>query len=224
MKVPTIRSSKLLLPLLLLAACSASIDANDDPSDTGGSVDAGSSGDGYTLSFYYGPMKPMYAESILYSIERITGHDFGAWNPTTPDPATVAFGNSGNASGAWYPHCRLLGGCMDHRIPLSRTSFLGTAYVLQLEKAAAEACYDRAAFGHFPGAVAPNASLQAVDIINHQFAVILGATPTSDDLARSIKYFDAHVVAPEFEDVSALESAGRGHCRALLTTNRFLFY
>jgi len=30
--------------------------------------------------------------------------------------------------------------------------------------------------------------------------------------------------APELTDVSALESAGRGHCRALLTTNRFLFY
>lgn len=224
MKVPAIPSSKLLLPLLLLSACSSMLNGDDEP-DTG-SVDAGAggSGDGYTLSFYYGPMKPMYAESILFSMERITGHDFGAWNLTTPDPATAAFNNSGNASGAWYPHCRLLGGCMDHRIPLNRTSFLGTAYVLQLEKAAAEACYDRAAFGHFPGAVAPNASLQAIDIINHQFAAILGATPTTDDLTRSIKYFDAHVADPEFEDVSALESAGRGHCRALLTTNRFLFY
>ncbi|MCP4445980.1 MAG: hypothetical protein GY811_11635 [Myxococcales bacterium] len=215
----------LVLPLLLIGACSLGpMSENAPPVDS--AADAGPSGgsDGYTLSFYYGPMKPMYAESILYSVERITGHDFGAWDHTTPDPASNAFNNSGNANGAWYPHCRLLGGCMDHRIPLGRTSFLGTAYVLQLEKAVAEACYDRAAFGHFPGGVAPTESVQAIDIIRHQFAVALAANPTEEDLARSIEYFDSHIADPEFDDVTAMESAGRGHCRALMTTNRFLFY
>lgn len=217
--------TKLLFPLLLLGACTVgdTSDQLENPSDT----DAGSAGpntDDYTLSFYYGPMKPMYAETVLFSVERITGHDFGAWDFTTPDPSTTAFIDSGNASNAWYPHCRLLGGCMDHRIPLGRTSFLGTAYVLQLEKAISEACYDRSAFGHFPGGVAPDASIQALDIINHQFAAALSTVPSTRDLERSIAYFDSHIANPEFDDVSAIESAGRGHCRALLTTNRFLFY
>lgn len=218
--------AKILFPVLLVGACS--IDAfggGDDKAPNAADAGPGDpSGDGYTLAFYYGPMKPMYAETLLYSVERITGHNFGGWDFTTPDPASAAFANSGNSANAWYPHCRLLGGCMDHRIPLGRTSFLGTAYVLQLEKAIAEACYDRASFGHFPGGVAPDGSVQALEIINHQFAVALSTNPTTRDLERSIEYFDAHIASPEFDDISAVESAGRGHCRALLTTNRFLFY
>ena len=209
---------------LLLGACSLSaLGGSGDDNKTPG-ADAGTGSDPYTLACYYGPMKPMYAETLLYSVERFTGHNFGDWDFTRPDPASVAFVNAGNAADAWYPHCRLLGGCMDHRIPLGRTSFLGTAYVLQLEKAMAEACYDRSVYGHFPGNAAPDASVQAVDIINHQFTAALGTTPTTKDLERSIEYFDSHIAAPEFDDVSAMESAGRGHCRALLTTNRFLFY
>ncbi len=215
--------ASLLLPALMLGGCDdMTLGGDDTEVDAGPGDDIGD--DGYTLEFYYGPMKPMYAESILYSVERITGHSFGGWDFTIPDPATVAFANSGNSQSAWYPHCRLLGGCMDHRIPLGRTSFLGTAYVLQLEKAISEACYDRAVFDHFPGSAAPDANVQALDIINHQFAVALSATPTTKDLERSIAYFDSHLGDPEFDDVSAMESAGRGHCRALLTTNRFLFY
>jgi len=184
----------------------------------------GDGNDGKTIAFYYGPMKPMYAEPILYSMEAITGHDFGGWDYLAPDPASQAFLDAGNANGAWYPHCRLLGGCMEHRIPLGRTSFVGTAYVLQLEKAAAEACYDRAAFGHFPGGVAPDASVQPIDIIRHQYALAFADEPLGKDLEASIAYFDGHLVDPELTDISPLESAGRGHCRALLTTNRFLFY
>jgi hypothetical protein len=177
-----------------------------------------------SLYFYYGPMKAMYAETILYSMESFTGHDFGSWDYTSPDPGTQAFGNSGNAAGAFYPHCRLLGGCMEHRIPLGRTSFVGTAYVLQLEKAVVEACYDRAAFGMFPGDQAPDTSVQAIDVIEHQYRKALGSTPTVDDLELSISYFESHLQSPEFDDVAPMESAGRGHCRALLTTNRFLYY
>ena len=221
--LPKTLLASFLLPALLLGGCDdMTLGNGDNQVDAGPGDDIGD--DGYTLEFYYGPMKPMYAESILYSVERITGHSFGGWDFTIPDPATSAFANSGNSQDAWYPHCRLLGGCMDHRIPLGRTSFLGTAYVLQLEKAISEACYDRAAFDHFPGSAAPDASVQALDIINHQFAVALSATPTNKDLERSIAYFDSHLSNPEFDDVSAMESAGRGHCRALLTTNRFLFY
>jgi len=188
-----------------------------DPGDPGGGGDR-------SLYFYYGPQKLMYAESILYSIARITGHDFGSWDFTTPDPGTQAFANAGNNAGSFYPHCRLLGGCMEHRIPLGRTSFVGTAYVLQLEKAVTEACYDRAAFGMFPGDVSPSADEPVVDVIQHQYRRIFGVKADAAELERSIAYFDAHIAAPEMADVSALESAGRGHCRALLTTNRFLFY
>ena len=133
-------------------------------------------------------------------------------------------GDSGNGGGSYYPHCRLFGGCMEHRIPQPRTSFVGTAYVLQLEKLAAEACYDREAFGMFPGGTAPGEGVQAIDVIEHQYMVTFGQKPTNKDLELSIAYFDSHLSDPEFGDVSALESAGRGHCRALLTTNRFLFY
>jgi hypothetical protein len=51
-----------------------------------------------------------------------------------------------------------------------------------------------------------------------------GVLPSNQDLELSIGYFDSHLGDPEFGDVSAMESAGRGHCRGLLTTNRFLFY
>ncbi len=189
-----------------------------DPGDPGG--DPGDR----PLYFYYGPMKLMPAETILHSVEAITGHDFGRWDYTAPDPASGAFVEAGNANGSMYPHCRLLGGCMEHRIPQGRTSFVGTAYVLQLEKAVAEACYDRDAFGMFPGGTAPGASLQAVDVIEHQYALAFSQRPTTEDLERSIEYFADHLAAPELSGMSALESAGRGHCRALLTSNRFLFY
>lgn len=213
----------LLLGLAGAPACNGLVDGRggddsvDDPNDPNDTSDR-------SLYFYYGPMKLMYAETILYSVEAITGHDFGDWDYTAPDPGSGAFANTGNGNGGFYPHCRLLGGCMEHRIPLGRTSFVGTAYVLQLEKAVTEACYDRAAFGMFPGGQAPGAQVQAIDIIEHQYKLAFAVAPDTDDLEQSIAYFDSHLQSPEFTDVSAMESAGRGHCRALLTTNRFLFY
>ncbi|RMH43178.1 MAG: hypothetical protein D6689_05945 [Deltaproteobacteria bacterium] len=216
----------LLVALAALAACNGFVTSHGggDDDDDWGDPDPGGDGSDRTLLFYYGPMKLMYGESILYSIERITGHDFGSWDYTAPDPGSQAFVNTGNANGTFYPHCRLLGGCMEHRIPLGRTSFVGTAYVLELEKAVAEACYDRAAFAMFPGNAPPDASVQPIDIINHQYRAAFGAAPSTSDLEESIAYFESHLADPEFDDVSPIESAGRGHCRALLTTNRFLFY
>jgi hypothetical protein len=190
----------------------------------GGNDDLDADGSDRPLHFYYGPMKLMPAESILYSIEAITGHSFGRWDFTAPDPATAAFATTGNADGTLYPHCRLLGGCMEHRIPLERTAFLGTGYVLQLEKAVTDACSDRAAFGMFPGGVAPSEVTQAIDVIEHQYRHAFGAAPSQADVELSLAYFASHLPAPEFTDVTAMESAGRGHCRALLATNRFLFY
>jgi len=215
--------SCLLVILTLAPACAGLVNGSgngnggDNPNDPNGSSDR-------SLYFYYGPMKLMYGETILYSIAAITGHDFGSWDYTAPDPGTGAFANAGNGNGSFYPHCRLLGGCMEHRIPQGRTSFVGTAYVLQLEKAVTEACYDRSAFGMFPGAQAPGTGVQAIDVIEHQYRAAFGVSPSPDDLELSIAYFESHLQAPEFTDVSAMESAGRGHCRALLTTNRFLFY
>jgi len=217
---PSTLRTLLVAGALLLPGCTglipggsggdSSSDDDDGPSDR-------------SLYFYYGPMKLMYAESVLYSVEQITGHHFGDWDYTAPDPGTQAFTNGGNGS-ALYPHCRLLGGCMEHRIPLGRTSFVGTAYVLQLEKAIAEACYDRQAFAMFPGGVAPDGSVQAVDIIRHQYRAAFSRDPSTTDIERSIAYFDAHIADPEIDGVSPIESAGRGHCRALLASNRFLFY
>lgn len=208
---------------LALSGCQGWIDSGSAPD---GADDPEVPGDGSdrSLYFYYGPMKLLYAESILYSIERITGHDFGGWDATAPDPGTQAFTTAANNSGTFYLHCRLLGGCMEHRIPLGRTSFVGTAFVLQLEKAVAEACGDTAAFGMFPGGVAPTAAVQAIDVLRHQYLQAFGTEPAQADLDGSIAYFDDHLLAPELTTVSPLESAGRGHCRALLTTNRFLFY
>lgn len=210
--------------LLLLGACHGWIDGDTDrdPDEVGDPDVPGGSSD-RTLYFYYGPMKLMNAESILYSIERITGHDFGGWDATAPDPGTQAFSDVSNNTGTFYPHCRLLGGCMEHRIPLGRTSFVGTAFVLQLEKAVAEACGNLAVFGMFPGGVAPT-SVQAIDVIRHQYLQAFGTQPAQADLDGSIAYFDDHLTQPELTTVGPLESAGRGHCRALLTTNRFLFF
>ena len=221
--------------MLAAAACVAACDgdiggdaqqaAAPSPDDPNYSTEVGGDDDdGRSLYFYYGPMKPMLGESILLSIASITGHDFGNWDFTAPEPASQAFITAGNGSGTFYRHCRLLGGCMEHRIPLPRTSFVGTAYVLELEKAVAEACYDRQTFGMFPGGNAPTQATQVVTVIDHQFRLAFATKPSTSDLERSIAYFAAHVAKPEFDDVSALESAGRGHCRALLTTNRFLFY
>ncbi|MCC6995576.1 MAG: hypothetical protein IT370_13280 [Deltaproteobacteria bacterium] len=177
-----------------------------------------------TLAFYYGPMKLMPGESILYSLEALTGHDFGSWDWTAPEPGSQAFNDAGNGAGTFYRHCRILGGCMEHRIPLGRSSFVGTAFVLELERAVVEACNDRAALAMFPGAARPSATAQPIDVIQHQYVAIFGEPPAEVDLEASLAYFDAHMRAPELTGVSALESAGRGHCRALLTTNRFLFY
>ncbi len=215
----TSRRSILLAGALLLSGCSGFLDGLGG----GGGDDDDDGANDRSIFFYYGPMKLMYAESILYSVEAITGHDFGSWDFSAPDPGTQAFGGAGNG-GAYYPHCRLLGGCMEHRIPLGRTSFVGTAYVLQLEKAIAEACYDRSALGMFPGDQAPAAATEPIDIIRHQYRKAFAEEARPTDLANSLTYFEAHMADPEFTDVSPLESAGRGHCRVLLTTNVFLFY
>lgn len=198
-------------------------DPKDDPNYDPGSNDP--SDDQRSLAFYYGPMKQMVGESIIYSIAAITGHDFGGWDYTSPDPGTGAFDDAGNGDGDFYRHCRLLGGCMEHRIPLARTSFVGTAYVLELEKAITVACYDPDAFGMFPGSVAPPADTQVIEVINHQYMKVFGEEPSSEDLDLSIAYFEGALAdTPELEGMSSMESAGRGHCRAILSTSRFLFY
>lgn len=182
------------------------------------------SNDGRTLALYYGPMKLMYGESILHSITAVTGHGFGAFDFTSPDPGSQAFVDAGNGDGDFYRHCRLLGGCLEHRIPQPRTSFVGTAYVLELERAVVEACNDLDTFGMFPGEQAPDEGTQVGEVVEHQYRRAFGAPPSTADTERSIAYFESHMVDPEGDDVLPIESAGRGHCRALLTTNRFLFY
>lgn len=217
--------------VVAVAGCDASVgsDVSGESWDAGTRptapprTDDPSRGSDNALRFYYGPMKVLSAESILYSVAAITGHDFGEWDYTVPDPATGAFADSGNG-GAYYRHCRLLGGCMEHRIPLGRTSFVGTAYVLELERVAVEGCYDREAFGMFPGRAQPSADVRPIDVIQHQYLTIFGAVPTDAERDLSVAYFDEHLTSPEHGDISALESAGRGHCRALITTNRFLYY
>lgn len=176
-----------------------------------------------TLEFYFGPMKPMVGETILHSIAAFTGHGFGGWDFTAPEPVSRAFVDAGNSS-PFYRHCRLLGGCMEHRIPLGRTSFVGTAYVLELERAVVAACDDPAALGMFPGDGPADPRALPIDVIRHQYRKAFGEEPTDAELELSEAYFEGHVAAPERGDVSPLESAGRGHCRALLTSNRFLFY
>ena len=198
------------------------VKAADDPEPVVEEPEPSSAGN--SLFFYYGPMKLMYGEAILHSIEAITGHKFGSWDSTRPDPASDAFVESGNGDGAYYRHCRLLGGCMEHRIPLPRTSFVGTAYVLEMEKSITTACFDREVFGMFPGAKAPEADLSANDIIEHQYLQTFSIAPTKKEMALAMTYFQSHMKQPELDDISALESAGRGHCRAILGTNRFLFY
>ena len=214
--------------LLTQAACAMNLadaptppDPDDPAWDDGTDVDARSD---RTLLFYYGPMKIMPAEVVLISIAAFTGHDFGSWDTTTPEPTSVAFFEAGNDQGTFYRHCRQLGGCMDHRIPLGRTGFVNTAYVLQLERAAVEACNDGAAFGMFPRGEAPDDTTAMIEVIRHQHARAFGEQPDDTDIELSQAYFESHVAAPEQSGVHPLESAGRGHCRALLTTNRFLFY
>ncbi len=168
-------------------------------------------------------MKIMLGESALYSIGAFTGHDFGTWDFTTPEPTSQAFFDSGNADGRYYRHCRQLGGCMEHRIPLGRTDFVNAGFVLQLERAAIEACNDPEAFGMFPRGTAPDGET-AVEVIRYQYVRAFGAEPDDEELALSRAYFEGHLAEPELTEVTPLESAGRGHCRALLTTNRFLFY
>lgn len=213
----------LALALVTAGACQGLLTGGGGAGDDDGNADAGPPAD-RSLYFYYGPMKLMYGETILYSLEALTGHDFGGWDPTAPEPVSQAFAAAGNNTGSFYRHCRLLGGCMEHRIPLGRSSFVGTAYVLTLERAVVEACSDRAAFGMFPGGIAPDATVQAIDVINDQYRKAFGAPPATRDVELSLAYFDSHLGDPEFTDVSPLESAGRGHCRALLTSNRFLFF
>jgi hypothetical protein len=177
-----------------------------------------------TLHFYYGPMKPMQGEVILYSIAAFTGHSFGNFDFTAPDPGAAAFADAGNGAGSYYRHCSLFGGCMEHRIPLGRTSFVGTAYVLELERAATEACGDKAVFEMFPGNQAPTANTLVVDVVRHHYQRAFATEPTDVELEESLAYFKDHMAKPETAGLTPLESAGRGHCRALVTSNRFLYY
>lgn len=175
------------------------------------------------LYFYYGPLKPMVAEFIIHSVAAITGHEFGAFDFTVPDQGTVGFRDAGNWS-PFYQHCKLLGGCLEHRVPLGRRPAFGAIYMLELEKVVAEACYDRQVFGMFPGGRSPNQMVGAADIIQHQYLQAFAVKPSVEDMSASLKYFDEHLRDPDFEGMPPLEGAGRGHCRALLTSNRFVFY
>ncbi len=216
------RQLYILIPLVFAFSCAdAEANPGDPVYDDNSEVDPASD---RTLLFYYGPMKLMNGETILNSIAAVTGHDFGTWDFTAPDSLTDAFDDAGNSDGAFYRHCRFFGGCMQHRIPLERTSFVGTGYVLELERAVVEACSDRETFGMFPGRVAPAGTVSVADVIRHQYRVAFSAEPDADELDHSRTYFEGHLADPEAIDISALESAGRGHCRVLLTTNRFLFY
>lgn len=176
-----------------------------------------------TVYFYYGPLKPMIAEVIIHSIAAITGHDFGSFDFTAPDPGSLAFADAGNVSD-FQQHCRLLGGCLEHRVPLGRRDAIGTVFAIQLEKAVAEACYDRRAFGMFPGNRAPDHRVGVTDVLEHQYMLAFGTLPDAKGVAWAQTYFDDHLSDPDFRDISPLESAGRGHCRAILASNRFLFY
>ena len=176
-----------------------------------------------TVFFYWGPLKPMIGEVILYSVAAITGHDFGAFDFTAPDTASREYVFAGNDR-SFGDHCRLMGGCLEHRVPLGRRSALGTVYVLQLEKLVAEACYDRRAFGMFPGRRPPDRTVGIFDVIDHQYLQAFGTLPSVMDVARSREYFEAHLNDLDPDGLPPLESAGRGHCRALLASNRFLFY
>ncbi len=176
-----------------------------------------------TVYFYYGPLKPMIAEVIINSITAITGHDFGGFDVTAPDPGSIAFVDAGNDSD-FHQHCRLLGGCLEHRVPLGRRDAIGTVFAIQLEKAVAEACYDRRAFGMFPGNRAPDNQVGVTDVLEHQFMMAFGTMPDAKNIRWAQAYFDDHLSDPDFRDISPLESAGRGYCRAILASNRFLFY
>ncbi len=173
--------------------------------------------------FYYGPLKPMIAEFIIHSVAAITGHEFGEFDFTVPDQGTAGFRDAGNWS-PFYQHCKLLGGCLEHRVPLGRRPAFGAIYMLELEKVVAEACYDRQAFGMFPGRRTPDQTIGAADIIHHQYKQAFSVAPSAEDMSASLQYFSEHLRDPDFEGMPPLEGAGRGHCRALLTSNRFVFY
>jgi len=219
------------LSSLALAACSvdpiAPQDPRNDPLPHGQKQ--------IPILYDTAPVKRMDGNQILDSIAQITGHAFGSYDITQPDPELLRASSKPNIDKTYHSACFTLQGCREHRIPATEyVQTYGVPEVVLLDNLGRTACLDLTAFGMFPGKVDPDANTQLgasdperVDaIIKYQYKVFLGAVPDAEQLGQSKTYFTQHMAGPETTGagVSALESAGRGHCRAMISNAKFLYY
>lgn len=183
-----------------------------------------------------GPTKRMEGNQLLDSLSAITGHNFGSYDITMPDPDSIRTSTKPNLDKLYYGYCFTLQGCREHRVPATEfPQTYGVPEVVLLDNLGRLACLDVAAFGMFPARQDPdaNTALGATDaekvtsvIINYQYKAFMGVLPDAEQLAASKAYFTSHMAGPETTTagVSALESAGRGHCRAMISNAKFLYY
>ncbi len=214
-----------------LAACSVDTIAPQDPRD-----DPRPNGQKQIPILYdTAPVKRMDGNQILDSIAQITGHAFGTYDLTQPDPELLRASGKPNIDKTYHSACFLMQGCREHRVPAQDyPQTYGVPEVVLLDNLGRTACLDLQALGMFPGRADPDGNTQIgttdaerIDaIIKHQYKAFLGAIPDAEELAASRAYFMAHMAGPETTGagVSALESAGRGHCRAMISNAKFLYY
>ncbi len=183
---------------------------------------AGTIGDDIDTDVIYshGPTKLMMPEQILASIEKLTGHEFDRGTP----PYRITAPESGRLTASWVAHCQAMGGCPDH-VTRERITTSSIIHAMTLDRVALEACVlDDEATAMLP----PNAPIDEArpsphaidDAINWQYHHFFREVPNQDELDASRDYFVSHLDEPGND----LQSALRGHCVALLTSTKLVYY
>jgi len=230
-----------MMVLSLLSGCSGDRNsnasgnlppANNQPATpaptptTGGGISSSDDIDARII-YSHGPMKLMMPEQLLAAVSDITGHDFGAYDFTRP-------ATTNNSDFTTF--CNSLGGCPDH-VSRQRNDSIGTVYVITLDKITSAACReDNTAIGMIPPDITlsdTNPTQAEMDAaINWQYLRFFDVTPRQDEMDASRTYFSSHLgkIDPDTgqptgeTDTFNFGSAVRGHCMALLSSSKFIFY
>lgn len=171
--------------------------------------------------YSHGPTKLMMPEQILASLEALTGHEFDRGNP----PYTITAPERARVTASYVAHCQAMGGCPDH-VTRERVFSTSIIHALTLERAALEACVlDKDAKAMLPANADIDARrptpAQIDEAIVWQYRHFFAQTPRRDEMDASRDYFVEHL---EDGDDKNLGTALRGHCLALVTSAKFLYY
>jgi hypothetical protein len=171
--------------------------------------------------YSHGPAKLMMPEQILSSIEYLTGHQFDRGSR----PYRIEAPASASLQASYVTHCQAMGGCPDH-LTRERITTSSIIHAISLDRLAIEACVlDQEAKEMLPpdidlGLRRPSPQLIDQAIVWH-YDHFFGVLPRKDEFDASRDYVTAH---REANDFNTFETAMRGHCVALTTSAKFVYY